>query len=301
MFEIMKLQKQQIKGLVIDLEDNGGGNIYEALKVCGMFIDIGPIAQIAQKDEAISVLRDVNRGINYSGPIAVLINGNSASASEFFANAIQDYGRGIIVGQKSFGKASMQTIFPLDETSNQTDFIKITGGKFYRVTGKSNQKNGVIPDIEIPSIYDNLLKRENDLPFLLPNDEIEAVPRFTKWNKNYTSTIKKSKARLQNSAFYNDILKYQKQIDNIFDLQGKKVVLNFSSVFEFVNQYNSLYKEIEKLENETLVSKIQFTLDDAEKFKYDVTLQSIFEIRKEKLKSNYSLLEAIHILNDINN
>ena len=142
-----------IDGLVMDLRANGGGHLSEATELSGLFIERGPIVQLRETRGTIQVLDDPSPTAIYSGPMAVLVDRYSASASEIFAAAIQDYDRGIIIGQQTFGKGSVQNLFPLDRLMRGTDNgqLTLTIGKYYRVTGESTQHRGVIPDIELPS------------------------------------------------------------------------------------------------------------------------------------------------------
>ena len=134
---------EQVNGIIIDLENNGGGSMDEAVKLSSLFIDGGPLAIMHNNKNKTSLLKDNYRGALYHGPMVILINAFSASASEFFTNAMQDYNRAIIIGNQSLGKASMQRVFPLDQTNEE--FLKITLEKFYRVTGKTNQYSGITP------------------------------------------------------------------------------------------------------------------------------------------------------------
>ena len=157
---------------------------------------------MTQKNDNNILLRDVNRGSFYKGPMVVLVNGNSASGSEFFANAMQDYKRAILVGSKTFGKATMQQIFALDSTSTVTDYVKITTEKFYRVTGKSNQKTGLLPDVEIPDIFDTFSKKEDKLDNALPNDSIKSKTRFQPLHANFSKIVENSQKRVTTSQYY---------------------------------------------------------------------------------------------------
>ncbi len=150
-------QDKNIDALVIDLRANGGGSLDEAASMTGLFIDQGPIVQDRNGRGDIQVLSDRDRGTAWDGPMAVLVNYASASASEIFAGAIQDYGRGLIVGEQTFGKGTVQRIFDLNDSlrakKNTYGSLKLTINKFYRVTGESTQKRGVVPDIAFPSAY----------------------------------------------------------------------------------------------------------------------------------------------------
>jgi carboxyl-terminal processing protease len=162
--EIIKLKRENIDGLIIDVRFNGGGSINEGLELTGIFVDEGPLA--AQKDKTGKVMyyKDPNRGVIYDGPLALIVNGQSASASEMLAASLQDYNRAVIVGSTTYGKASVQQLFPLDTTfrantkmpDNATDIVKITLAKFYRLDGHSIQLKGVKPDVALPDAFDGL-------------------------------------------------------------------------------------------------------------------------------------------------
>ena len=168
---IAELQAEGVDGLVIDLRNNGGGALHEANELVGLFIDQGPTVQIRNANNDVQVLKDEDPSVAYDGPLVVLTNRMSASASEIFAGAIQDYGRGLVVGSQTFGKGTVQAVRPLNHGQ-----LKITQSKFYRVSGGSTQHKGVIPDIEIPSRIDKTRIGEDALDQALPWDQIEAVP-----------------------------------------------------------------------------------------------------------------------------
>ncbi|MBU2955100.1 carboxy terminal-processing peptidase [Marinobacter sp. F3R08] len=168
---IEELEAEGVEGLVIDLRNNGGGALHEANDLVGLFIDKGPTVQIRNASNDVQVLNDGDPSVAYDGPLVVLTNRMSASASEIFAGAIQDYGRGLVVGSQTFGKGTVQAVRPLNHGQ-----LKITQSKFYRVSGGSTQHKGVIPDIEIPSRIDKTRIGEDALDHALPWDQIEAVP-----------------------------------------------------------------------------------------------------------------------------
>jgi len=164
-----------IDGLVMDLRANGGGHLSEATELSGLFIERGPIVQLRETRGTIQQLDDPSPAAVYTGPLAVLVDRYSASASEIFAAAIQDYDRGVIVGQQTFGKGSVQNLFPLDRLMRGTDNgqLTLTIGKYYRVTGESTQHRGVIPDIELPSMVDTATVGESSRDTALPWDRIQ--------------------------------------------------------------------------------------------------------------------------------
>jgi carboxyl-terminal processing protease len=167
--------KGGIDGLVMDLRANGGGHLSEATELSGLFIDRGPIVQLRETRGNIQQLDDPSPSAAYTGPMSVLVDRFSASASEIFAAAIQDYDRGVIIGQQTFGKGSVQNLFPLDKFMRGDDNgqLTLTIGKYYRVTGESTQHRGVIPDIELPSMVDTATVGESTRDTALPWDRIQ--------------------------------------------------------------------------------------------------------------------------------
>jgi carboxyl-terminal processing protease len=163
-----ELIREKVDGIIIDLRENGGGALQEANALTGLFIDKGPIVQVRGENERTQTLMDPYPGIVYGGPLMVMINRMSASASEIFAGAIQDYKRGIVVGTQSFGKGTVQSLEKLEKGQ-----LKITRGKFYRVSGESTQNKGIIPDILFPEIYDKKEIGESSLPNSLVWDSID--------------------------------------------------------------------------------------------------------------------------------
>ena len=165
---ITELQKEQVEGIVIDLRNNGGGSLQEATELTGLFIEQGPTVLVRNSDGRIDVLADEQKGSFYKGPLTVLVNRLSASASEIFAGAMQDYHRALIIGGQTFGKGTVQTIQPLNHGE-----LKLTLAKFYRVSGQSTQHQGVIPDISYPADMDVNEIGESALPEAMPWDSIK--------------------------------------------------------------------------------------------------------------------------------
>jgi carboxyl-terminal processing protease len=191
---IAELEKQGIDGLVMDLRGNGGGHLTEATALSGLFIDNGPVVQLRNSNGRISRLDDPDpvARVAYNGPLAVLVDRFSASASEIFAAAIQDYERGVIVGQRTFGKGTVQNLYSLDQYLRSEDDrgfgqLTLTIGKYYRVTGESTQHRGVDPDIKLPSGIDAELVGESVRDSALPWDTVQTT-RFRK-GKPLDSTI----------------------------------------------------------------------------------------------------------------
>lgn len=183
---IQELEKEQIDGMLIDLRNNPGGSLDEAVALTGLFIKEGPVVQIRSRNGHLEVLEDENEEVVYDGPLVVMTNLFSASASEIFAGAIQDYGRGLVIGDSStHGKGTVQNVIALDSslarvidkplTDRIAGALKLTTHKFYRISGSSTQRRGVAPDIALPSLYDRYEFGEEHLDYALVWDEIERV------------------------------------------------------------------------------------------------------------------------------
>lgn len=201
---IDSLSKENISGIIIDLREDGGGSLQEAIELTGLFIKDGPVVQVKNSDGKIDVAKDPDSQIVYDGPLAVLVNRFSASASEIFAGAIQDYQRGIIIGEQTFGKGTVQNLIDLNRVSsnkkNTLGQLKITIAKYYRVSGASTQNRGVIPDITFPSAIDPKDFGESAEPSALPYDEIKPASfnKFEDIKKFIPELLTKHQARISN-------------------------------------------------------------------------------------------------------
>ncbi|MEQ9404016.1 MAG: carboxy terminal-processing peptidase [Cyclobacteriaceae bacterium] len=174
---ISELKEQGMDGLMIDLRFNGGGSLQEAIEMTGLFIPDGPVVQVRNTDQSVDKMDDEDGGeVYYDGPLAVMVNRGSASASEIFSGAIQDYKRGVIIGENTFGKGTVQNVIGLNQYIRNPDVrlgqLKMTLAKFYRVTGSSNQRIGIAPDVQFPSLYSAEDYGEASRPSALPWDEI---------------------------------------------------------------------------------------------------------------------------------
>ena len=198
--EIIKLKKENINGLILDLRYNGGGSMQEATDLAGVFIDAGPVAQVKGKDAKVHTLKDVNRGTLWDGPMVILVNGYSASASELVAGTLQDYNRAVIIGGTTYGKATVQVVLPMDTTVTPENFgekhtennLKLTVSKLYRVNGSSAQFKGVKPDIILPDLLDAYITKEADEPNALKPTAIDANKYYVPYTFLPIKTLKES-------------------------------------------------------------------------------------------------------------
>lgn len=224
---VESLKQQGIDGIIIDLRRNGGGFLDEAVNLTGLFIDRGPVVQVRQNDGQLDVERDNFPGLIYEGPLAVLIDRLSASASEIFAAAIQDYNRGIIIGSQSFGKGTVQRPIDLNRIIRSPEFklgqIKLTIAKFYRVDGRSTQHAGVTPDITFPSRYELMEIGESTEPNALVWDQIEGLRHsdYEDLSGILPLLVQQHQVRLANNPKYEDLLA---ELNNYKQLREKKRV-----------------------------------------------------------------------------
>ena len=297
--EILKLTQDNVKGLIIDLQNNGGGSMDEAVKLAGMFIDYGALAILQNSKNKQSLIKDYNRGCIYYGPIVILINGNSASASEFFTGTMQDYNRALTIGSTSTGKASMQTILPLD--GNKQNFVKLTVEKFYRITGDSNQIKGIIPDIALPTLFDSITQRENSAKMALKYDVIKTKVKYFAFRKDYYPLlIENSRLRTENNHYFNEIISINQEVNLKYNENKKPLAVDFINVFKDTHDMDSIAKKVQKIATTQTNCTITNNYYDSEKMKADPLLQEINSYRIKELKTNPYLEEAVAILNDYN-
>ncbi len=220
--ELQKLKKEQVDGIIFDLRNNSGGSLHEVVKIAGLFIKDGPIVQVSSRMHKPNILKDKDSRIQYDGDLVVLVNHFSASASEIFAAAMQDYKRAVIVGSKNtHGKGTVQNILSLDKIlPSKFDNIKPLGAlkmtiqKFYRVNGGATQLKGVIPDVILPDIYDSFDASESTLTNALKWDEIDSV-KYQAWPLpvlNMTEIKQHSKARVDTNKVFQSIIKNTKRL-----------------------------------------------------------------------------------------
>jgi carboxyl-terminal processing protease len=223
--EIIKLKNHDVDGIILDLRYNGGGSLRESVDMAGIFIDVGPVGIEANRDEEPETIKDFNRGTIYDGPLVVMVNSASASASEFLGAALQDYRRAVIVGSTTFGKAIAQEMFPLSPAMpemNYSDrsrddgwgYATVTISKIYRINGRSIQRTGLVPDIEIPDYLSAFFTREKDMLFAIGPDSIRKKTFYTPFKPLPISALKsKSEGRLRADARFQAIREYAEYLE----------------------------------------------------------------------------------------
>ena len=247
--EMVKLRKDTIAGLILDLRYNGGGSMWEAMQLAGIFIDIGPVASVKDKTGKVTFLKDPNRGTIYDGPLMILINGASASASEFVSAVLQDYNRALIVGGTTYGKGTAQVVLPMDtlpfsKNKNYEEFVKVTEQKFYRVNGSTTQWKGVVPDIELPDIYsDESYKEKANSSALLPDNSKTGI--YQPAAALPVQPLKlKSEQRVLNDAHFKTITGFNKWVKEY--KAGRTIPLQWNSYAAHYKKTMEMFKELSK-------------------------------------------------------
>jgi carboxyl-terminal processing protease len=225
---LAELIKAKVQGVIIDLRSDGGGSLEEAIKLTGLFIKNGPVVQIKSSDGSIRVESDPDPSIQYNGPLAILVNRLSASASEIFSAAIQDYGRGLIIGENTYGKGTVQNLIDLNRLMPNSETklgqVKLTIAKFYRINGESTQHMGVVPDINFPPIFDFSEIGESSEPSSLPWDQIKSATytQFGNIKQYVPELVKKHEERIKKrNPLWEE---YMDEVNDYKEAHNKKTV-----------------------------------------------------------------------------
>ena len=286
--ELLKLQDAGAEGIMLDLRNNGGGSLADAIDMGGLFIKEGPIVQVREPRGMVDAPGDPDPNIVYDGPLLILTNTYSASASEILAAAMQDYKRALIVGSKStFGKGTVQTFVPIGGGSS-ADFpkgfgqLKVTIQKFYRNKGGTTQLNGVTPDVIIPDIYDGIPQGEREMKHYLAYDKIKPAtytPFSAPHTTRFEATAQAAKSRIAGSAHFSNVQKRAKSLASMRDSYTWSLNLK-----KYTAQQKAL-KDEEKLYSDSAYKPIQRKIEalnmDLEAVKGDATREAQ---RKEWLK-----------------
>ena len=303
--EVEKLVADKVEGIIIDLRFNGGGSLYDAVDIAGLFIETGPVVQVAARQSIPQVLEDKNPIIAYDGPLVILVNSFSASASEILAAALQDYGKAVIIGTapSTFGKGTVQRFYGLDEMVppdykelGEMGSIKITTQKFFRINGGSTQLKGVTPDIVLPGLYSYISSGEKDENYAMPWTEIKASNYKASSVKKMSSIQKKSALRTQNNEALRMIDERAKWIKE--QRVQTEVSLNLVEFRKQQELYRTKSDEFEAviIENDKL--KIDVVSADLEGLKSDTVRTKSMETWHKILKRDPYLLEAVKVLGD---
>lgn len=304
--EITKLKAQNVQGIVLDLRSNGGGSLYEVVQMVGMLVGKGPVVQVRDKDGKSSVLSARGDDAIYDGPFAVMVNEESASASEIFAAAIQDYKRGIIIGSTStYGKGTVQRPVPigkiLDYSTGQSEngSVKITFQKFYRINGQSTQRKGVSSDIVIPDILEFSKTREKYEQSSLPWDEINQC-NYQTWQgyNDFGAIVKRENDSISNNSDYKSFSSNTKWLYSNIDVP---VSLN-------ITKYRATQKQLHEVsDQDTKFLKLKKDMDvvvmdeDKERFlsSTNKTKADAYSDWLKRVRTDIYINESVKIVNDV--
>jgi carboxyl-terminal processing protease len=301
--EIVKLKKDSIAGLILDLRYNGGGSLGEALELAGIFINEGSLASAKDKTGKVHFLRDPNRGTIYDGPLLVMVNTMSASASELVSAVLQDYHRALIVGSPTYGKGSSQVILPLDTTGNFSkttkydSYVKVTQGKFYRIDGTTTQWKGVIPDIELPDIYAiDQFREKGTISSLLPDHSKPAIynPLPT---INFEELKLKSNARVKANVTFSAISKFTEWSRERFAVRS--IPLQWNEYTAYYKNVTGMFKSIDADSTKnTAFSAANNSLDKERQVLNTVQSKSVNGIKIKRISNDAYIAECYKILQD---
>lgn len=305
--EIVNLKKEGIEGLILDVRFNGGGSMQEAQEMIGIFINEGPLFGIKGRDGKTAFLKDPNRGTIWDGPMAVLINGQSASASELLAGSLQDYNRAVIVGSSSFGKATMQRILPMDTTAGDRmvnsplGFVKITLGKIYRLNGSTAQLNGVQPDVRLPDAFDVVEGKEKHKPNALSSDTTKRNGYYKPLGALPVKELEAaSKQRLAGSSSFAEVQQYIAQLSAFYKNKSQVVPLKLEAFEKWRQQNDVLMSEREEKPSATTslyaVANHQY---EAQRLQSNAYAGEVNAVLLKNLQSDSYIEEAYRVVQDL--
>ena len=302
--EVDRLKKAGVKGIVLDVRDDGGGSLSTVVDIAGLFIEQGPIVQIKSAGKKKEILYDTDKKIEWDGPLVIMVNEFSASASEILAAAIQDYKRGIIIGSKqTYGKGTVQNVIDLNQfvrnsSAGDLGALKTTTQKFYRINGGSTQLEGVSSDVVMPDRYAYLKMGERDEENAMPWDKIDPAP-YTVWKDNikFDQAIVNSKNRIEKNIQFQLIEENAKWIDS---RSGENTYsLNISKFLVAQNEIENIakkYKPIVDYKNNLKFNSLPYELEGIAK---DPTLKEKRERWHESLSKDIYVEEALNVLDDL--
>jgi carboxyl-terminal processing protease len=302
--EVERLKAAKVDGIVLDVRDDGGGSLSTVVDIAGLFIEEGPIVQIKSAGRKKEVLYDRDKKIEWDGPLVIMVNSFSASASEILAAAIQDYKRGIIIGSKqTYGKGTVQNVIDLNQFVRNSDVgdlgaLKTTTQKFYRINGGSTQLEGVSSDIVMPDRYAYLKMGERDVDHAMPWDKIDAAT-YSVWDKtaNFNKAIANSKYRIEHNPQFQLIEDNAKWIDsrseeNTYSLNKDKFKIAQNAIEETAKKY----KPISQYNNSLRFSSLPYELVETSK---DSVLKEKRDRWHESLSKDVYVQEALNVLEDL--
>ncbi|RMG28998.1 MAG: hypothetical protein D6730_04690 [Bacteroidetes bacterium] len=300
--ELLKLQAEGIEGLILDVRNNGGGSMKEALDLAGIFIDIGPVAIVESGQGQLSLLKDHNRGTIYTGPLIVMVNGHSASASEIFAAALQDYHRAVIVGSKTYGKSTGQLVLPADmgTPDPRHGFMKVTMHKYYRINGHSYQKEGLQPDLLLPEPLMNVSSKEADEPRALPGGRVDKQLSYRPWPPLPLQALAhRSAARLQVDENFRQIREFNEQLPPLF-AEGLQLPLEMSAFRPVMRELNQQLQWLNTVNRrKTAAFRVSNHAFNQMLLQLDPNKLATNQAIREDIEQDIYIEEAYHIMKDL--
>ncbi|TCK69117.1 carboxyl-terminal processing protease [Winogradskyella wandonensis] len=300
--QLYLLQREGIEGLIIDLRSNGGGSMKEASELSGMFIDRGPVAITKDRLDGLYTVRDPNRGMAFYKPIVILVDHFSASASEFFAAAMQDYKRAIVIGSKTHGKATSQQIIPLG-IDKDLGFCRLTIQQFFRVTGKSHQIEGVEPDVEMPDFYDDFETEERFYKYALENETVETTLPFKPLKLYNLETIKaKSTDRISKNSAFKEIKSINRNmLTNVINRKAT-VPLTLDGIYKDADNFKQVWLAYSNFNNsQKQYLDFKNTSSTKERLAYNQIEEELNRQLLQSLSKDLYIYEAVNVLQDILN
>lgn len=301
--EVERLKAEGVEGIILDLRDNGGGSLQEVVNMVGLFIKTGPVVQIRDRSGRASVLADNDPRVIYDGPLMVMVNERSASASEIFASAIQDYKRGIVIGSSStFGKGTVQRAFPLGQNgtgsgAGDMGSVHLTLQKYYRINGGSTQLKGVESDVVLPGVYEQYKVREKDAPNALIWDEMPKA-NYSTWEA--TADVAELQQKFNERSASNDVFKQIKEKTSIL-ADSRKTTRSLK-----IDKYKNQSKEIRDISAKVRELQQMKTELPIANLKEDLTVINSDSVKKERndfwvkyLKKDVYLNETLNIMGDM--
>ncbi len=302
--EVERLKKEGVNGIVLDVRDDGGGSLKTVVDIAGLFIEQGPIVQIKSAAGRKEILSDNDKKVQWEGPLVIMVNNFSASASEILAAAIQDYKRGVIIGSKqTFGKGTVQNVIDLNQFVRNSSIgdlgaLKTTTQKFYRINGGSTQLDGVRSDVIMPDRYSYVKMGERDVDNAMPWDKID-VAEYSVWNKqiNFNAAIANSKKRLADNNQFKLIDENAKWIndrseDNVYSLEIDK----FQAEQKALDETAKKYKSVLDYKNQLKFTSLPY---ENEAMKTDLALKEKRNRWHESLAKDIYVDEALNVLGDL--
>jgi carboxyl-terminal processing protease len=304
--EIEKLKKAGAKSLIIDLRDNGGGSLQEVVMMAGLFFPKGPVVQVKDRVGHIKVMEDYNPDVAWDGPLAVMVNHGSASASEILAAALQDYKRAVIIGTPTFGKGTVQSFLDLDgylmpqfDTIKPIGAVKVTQQKFYRVNGGSTQLKGVTPNVMLPDLYALIDRGERELEYPMPWDEITKANYTEFTNINFDKLAKNSTVRVKKNEQFKAVEDFSKEYKAKKDESLVNLKLDkFRAEQKYWRDQNKKYEDIKKEIKDFAVAPLEEDIASL-KAKNDTTQIGLKNRWAKNIAKDIYIAEATNIVQEI--